>query len=148
MCLDQGWQWCWQAVRTCQHMEKAEEGKKSCWHCVRSSTHLCLKDSSPTPDFSETRANTRLFLFKFWFMSLVTKSLGRPKRKYLRGEMGNFMQNNCELGLAGRTGICQEDVVILKDALAPGFINQKQNTMRRVKHFLNSKRIWESSVTH
>lgn len=81
-------------------------------------------------------------------MSLVTKSLGRPKRKYLRGEMGNFMQNNCELGLAGRTGICQEDVVILKDALAPGFINQKQNTMRRVKHFLNSKRIWESSVTY
>lgn len=33
------------------------------------------------------------------------------------------MQNNytCELGLAGRTGICQEDVVILKDVLAPGF---------------------------
>lgn len=148
MRLNQGWQWRWQAVRICQHMEKAEEGKKSCWHCLRSSIHLCLKDSSPISDFSETRANTWSFLFKLWFMSPVTKSLGRPKRKCIREEMGNFMQNNCKLGLVGRRGICQEDVVILKDALAPGFINQKQNTIERVKHFLNSKRIWESSVTH
>lgn len=62
--------------------------------------------------------------------------------------MGNFTQNNytCELGLAGRIGICQEGIVILKEALDLGFINQKQkHCMERIKHFLNLEDFGESS---
>ena len=41
------------------------------------------------------------------------------------GKIGNFKQNNYiyELGVVERIGICQEDAIILKEALAPSFIN-------------------------